>query len=248
VAKALFFLLALVGIAAGCDPGSPGSTPRATVAETPPGDSREPDCPNQDAVTSDPGAVRSGTLVGDVDGDGSDDTMFLAVDVDSPVGCQAFLVADIGGGTLAEEISDPDISFDLGLPTLDGLIEVDGRSGAEVSVRILTGASTLFVGLFTVIDGELERVEVAGESEYGNLFPSGGSVGHLEGSDCAEDGIVVTLALPKERGYEVTRSFYTLDDARAEPGERDVGYVWPRNLDKFPELAGPPFSHCGAEE
>jgi hypothetical protein len=248
VRKRLLVLLAVMTMAAGCssDSPNPSTAPSPNQRSTPA--RAEPNCPNQDVTTSSIGSVPAESLAGDVDGDGADDTVFLAVDPEGPEGCRAFVVADTGTGRLAEEVSDPDISFDLGLPTLEGTMQIDGRPGDEIIVRIMTGASTLFVGLFTVLDGELERVKVAGDSEFGDLFPSGGSVGHLEGSDCTEDGIVVTVALPKERGYEVTRSFYTLDDARAKPGERDVSYVWPRNLDKFPELAGPPFTHCGAEE
>ena len=239
VRKVLLVLLVGAAIAAGCE--SESSTPSATSSPTP--ERAEPDCPNQDSVTN--GARSPGSLSGDVDGDGSDDRVFLAVDADAPEGCKAFLVAETEGGALAEEISDPDISFDLGLPTLEGITQVDARPGAEVVVRILSGASTLFVGLFTVNEGELERIEIEGDTQYGNLFPSGGSVGHLEGSDCIEDGIVVSLAVPKGKGYDVTRTFYSLTATRAEPTGSATEFVRPRSLNRYPEFAGVPFSTCG---
>jgi hypothetical protein len=249
VRKTLPVLIAIATIVTACESGTPGDSSATTPADDQLPEAAEPDCSNQDAVISSPDAVRSGTLKGDVDGDGSDDTMFLAVDTASPGGCQAFLVADTGAGTVAEEISDPDISFDLGLPSLESVIPVDERAGGEVVVRILAGASTLFVGLFTVHDGELERIEVTGDAvQYGNLFPSGGSVGHLEGSDCVADRIVVSLALPKKSRYEVTRNFYTLSETKAEQADSETAVVRAKDLTKYPELEGTPFSHCGIAE
>jgi hypothetical protein len=183
-------------------------------------------------------------LSGDVDGDGSDDTLYLAVDPRGPEGCRAFVVAETGARRLAEEISDPDISFDLGLPTLESVAPVDGRDGDEIVTRILAGASTLFVGLFTVYEGELARIEVAGDSQFGNLFPSGGSVGHIEGSDCSDDGIVISLAVPRGKSYEVTRTFYSLSATEAEPTHTQSALVRPRNLNRYPELGGSPFVNC----
>jgi hypothetical protein len=249
VRKALTVLIAIATIVTSCESGAPGDSSTTTPADDQSPEAAEPDCSNQDAVISSPGAVRSGNLTGDVDGDGSDDRLLVAVDTDSPKGCQAFLVADTGAGKLAEEISDPDISFDLGLPSLESVVPVDARPGDEVVVRILAGASTLFVGLFTVHDGELERIELTGDvAQYGNLFPSGGSVGHLEGSDCVADRIVVSLALPKKLRYEVTRNFYTLSETKAEQADSETAVVRAKDLNRYPEFEGTPFSHCGIVE
>ena len=252
VRTTLLVLIVISTIAAACDSGSSGASraaPNSSPSARRSPDSPAPDCPNQDEVVSTPEALRPGRMTGDVDGDGADDTLLLAVDPDSPQGCRAFIVVETATGPLVEEISDPDISFDLGLPTIDGVVPVDGRPGDEIVVRILTGASTLFVGLFTVLDGELERVEVTGEeAQYGNLFPSGGSVGHMEGSDCAELGIVVSLALPKGARYEVTRTHYTFSGTRLEPAATESAVVAAGRLDKYPEFGGPPFSFCTSAE
>ena len=189
-----------------------------------------------------------GARSGDIDGDGSDDTVHLTVDPNGRQGCRAFVVVDTDGGRLAQEISDPDISFDLGLPSVESITPVDGRPGDEIVVRILAGASTLFVGLFTVYEDELERVQVAGQPQYGNLFPSGGSVGHLEGSDCSGEGIMISFAVPEGRHYKVTRTFYSLSATEAEPTHTEVALVRPRNLNRYPELGAPPFSNCPPEE
>jgi hypothetical protein len=247
VKKAMVVLLMAAAIGA-CTTETPEPrTGEPTAAPEPTRTAVAPDCPNQDSATSSLGSVRPGSLSADVDGDGSDDTMFLAVDEDAPAGCRAFLVADTSSGTLAEEISEPDITFDLGLPTLEGTVQVDGRPGDEIIVRVMAGASTLFVGLFTLYEDELERIEISGAAEYGNLFPSGGSVGHLEGSDCTEDGIVVSLATPRGKGYEVTRTFYSISATHAAPAGSQRDVVRPRNLDRFPEFAGPPFVNCGQQ-
>lgn len=243
----LLVVMVIATIMAGCDSSTSGesSAPPATPSPDRSPAAAAPDCPNQDEVMSSAGFVRPGPLTGDVDGDGTPDTMFLAVNPDAPQGCRAFLIVDTGSGTLVEEISDPDISFELGLPTLESIVPIDDRPGDEVVVRILTGASTLFVGLFTVHDGALVRIEVAGDAEFGNLFPSGGSVGHMEGSDCTIDGIVVTSAVPEEEGYEVTRNLYSVTETTADPSGSEVDHVRSQNLgDRYPELGGPPFSSC----
>ena len=248
--KAALVLAVTAIIAIGCPSSSPdpeaADTPAAGPSTRPTDRHVEPDCPNQEAAVA--GSRTQGSRAGDIDGDGSDDMVYLAVDQNGPQGCRAFVVADTEGGRLAEEISDPDISVDLGLPTVESITPVDGRPGAEIVVRILAGASTLFVGLFTVHEGELERVQVAGQPQYGNLFPSGGSVGHLEGSDCSGDGIMISLAVPEGRHYEVTRTFFSLSATMAEPTHTEVAFVRPRNLNRYPELGAPPFSDCPPEE
>jgi hypothetical protein len=248
VRRTLVVLIVIATFAVACESGSSGEPSETTATEDRSSPPIEPDCSNQAEVIADPESVRSRRLSADVDGDGRDDTLSVAVNPDSPQGCRAFLVAATGAGSMAEEISDFDISFDLGLPTLEGVVQVGDGPGGEAVVRIVAGASTLFVGLFTVHEGRLQRIEVAGDAQFGNLFPAGGSVGHLEGSDCTQDGIVISTGVPKGRGYEVTRTFYSVMGSRAEPTGTETDFVRSRDLNRYPELAGIPFLNCAVEE
>jgi len=119
-------------------------------------------------------------------------------------------------------------------------------------VDIAAGASTQFVGVFTVREGELVRVEIEGQpSPVGALISYGGSVGHLAAVDCAGTGrVVLSNARPRGSSYLVTRRFY---DARKavwvlERGAGTRSQVPFRRIGSLPEFSAGPFFGCAPSE
>ena len=228
-------------------------SPSGTVATPSPEDSSPSDqasrCPNQTEVTSDPSARSGGTLRGDVDGDGSPDDVSIAFDDTGALGCQAFLVVEGSGESAVLAVESFDRAFGLPQPRLNRLAEVDSAPGSEVAVDLVAGASTQFVGLFTMAGGELARVEVEGdEFPADDLFPYGGSVGHVDASDCggAPGTIVISTATPKGDDYQVTRRFFRFQGTtpRAEPSSTERDRVALEELGRFPEYRSSPFGGC----
>jgi hypothetical protein len=206
-------------------------------------------CPNEAEVTSDPSARIGGSLRGDVDGDGSTDDVSLAFDDTGALGCQAFLVVEGSGegAVLAIESFDP--GFGLPQPRLNTLAEIDTAPGNEVVVDLVAGASTQFVGLFTMTGGELARVEVeGGEFPTDDLFPYGGSVGHVDASDCAAAAgtIVISSATPRGDDYQVIRRFFSFQDStpRVELSSTKRDRVALEELGRYSEYRSSPFGGC----
>ncbi len=256
VVACLSMALALVPA---CVSSSPSAEPPAKAARsagkaTPsPMDGPTPDtasgCPNQAHVTSDPSARIGGSLHGDVDGDGSPDDVSLAFDDTGALGCQAFLVVEGSAESAVLAIESFDRAFGLPQPRLNAVADVDTVPGSEVAVDLVAGASTQFVGLFTMTGGELARVEVEGdEFPADDLFPYGGSVGHVEASDCAgaPGTIVISTATPKGDDYHVTRRFFRFRGAtpRVEPSSTERNRVAFEELGRFPEYRSSPFGGC----
>ena len=180
-------------------------------------------CDNEEAVALDEERRGEGSLEGDIDGDGSGDEAFVALDVEgAPEECRAFLVIQRTDGIWSLPIGNPATPYDLGYPRLNSLANVDGRSGLDIVVDVIAGASTQFAGVYTMDGGVLAHVRLRGGPPLQDgLVPYGGSVGHLDAADCVpEEGpgtIVVSRALPAEAEttYEVVRRLYRYF-ARAE--------------------------------
>jgi hypothetical protein len=206
-------------------------------------------CTNEAEVTSNPSARIGGSLHGDVDGDGTPDDVALAFDGTGKLGCQAFLVVEGSGESAVLAIESFNRAFGLPQPRLNTLAEVDTVPGSEVAVDLVAGASTQFIGLFTMTGGELARVEVEGdEFPTDDLFPYGGSVGHVEASDCAgaPGTIVISAATPRGDDYQVTRRFFrfrgSTPTVELTSTERDrVAF---EELGRFPEYRSSPFGGC----
>ena len=233
-------------------PPATGSTSAGEVTPSP-AESPTPDtvsgCPNEADVTSDPSARTGGSLRGDVDGDGSPDDVSLAFDDTGALGCQAFLVVERSGESAVLAIESFDRAFGLPQPRLNRLAEVDSAPGSEVAVDLVAGASTQFVGLFTMTGGELARVEVEGdEFPADDLFPYGGSVGHVDASDCAgaPGTIVISTATPRGDDYQVTRRFFRFRGStpRVEASSTERDRVAFEELGRFPEYRNSPFGGC----
>lgn len=238
-------LVAGLVLVAACDgtgderrPNSAAQSPRPTTTPT---------CANHDEVVSDPSLAKPGSLTGDIDGDGDEDEVLLALDEAGPEGCRAFVIVDSGDVVHALGIEQDGMTFDLNLPQLRGLAEIDGRAGAEIIVDLVAGASTQFAGAFTMGSGPLERLETAeGVGSVDDLFAYGGSVGHLDGVDCtSDDEIVVTSAVPRGARYLVERRFLVFDEGELRPTETErAGAPFEELAERFPELGGAPFASC----
>jgi hypothetical protein len=242
-----------------CESSSPSAEPPTTaspsardVTPSPTGSSTADSasrCPNEAEVTSDPSARIGGSLHGDVDGDSRPDDVSLAFDDTGALGCQAFLVVEGSVGVAVLAIESFDRAFGLPQPRLNTLAEVDTAPGREVVVDLVAGASTQFVGLFTVAGGELARVEVEGdEFPTDDLFPYGGSVGHVDASDCAKEAgmIVVSSATPRSDDYQVIRRFFSFQGStpRVELSSTERDRVALDELGRFPEYRSSPFGGC----
>lgn len=199
------------------------------------------DCPNHDSVTrGDP----DGRLSGDIDGDGSAEEVLLYRDEEGDPGCEAFLVAGRNGAV--HPVIQEGMTSGSGLPNLLGMAQIDGRPGLDVVVRLLAGASTEFVGVFSAAGGELERLRVEDSSGSGDLFAYGGGVAHLDAIDCDEEGRVIVSSAVSEDGdgYTYTRTVYEYDGGALVPVETSEVVVAAEDIPDLPEFAGSPFGSC----
>ena len=253
----------------GEDPGSelpPGVTegrPSIGPATAPPTTSASPtstavaaSCPNEAAVAEDP-ARRTGTSIqADVNGDGSSDRIALASDPEGDDDCTTFVVVELGGGgTASAPVWEIGPEGGLPQPRLHGVTDIDGRAGGEVLVDEAAGASTQLVGAFVFVDNDLRRVTVDGTltevsgGSYEDLFPYGGSVGHVEAVDCVDEQVVVSVATPRttsgaEPDYVVERRFFTFDGAELLSEETERSPVTIDELNRYPEFGSGPFASC----
>lgn len=211
-------------------------------------------CPEQTVVVRT--ADLSGEVEGDVDGDEAPDTIGIALDEAADVQCQAFLVARLDSGSaVSEPIWRSGEQGGITAPNIHRVVQLDGAGGTEILVDEAAGASTTFAGAFTFTDGVLERIEprdIEGDIWSGaaeGLFPYGGSVGHIEGADCADGhDVVVSVALPagpSENTYAVVRRFFDLEDARLVEQDLQRTIATAQKLfDTFPEFRASPFGSC----
>lgn len=250
-------------VLAGCsdDPApepEPSPSPLQTVATTPaPTASEEAACPNESVVVADPMKRLQAPVRRDVDGDVAPEDVYIASDPGDAIGCQAFIVVAIDATFHSVPIWEAGPQSGLPQPSIHGFVDIDGEPGVEILVNEAAGASTQFVGAFVFADGSLSRITVpegAGASfpEFGDLFPFGGSVGHLDAVDCADDGtIVVSAAVPGrsqedlENGiYTVARTFFRLDGAELRKEDTTREQVPVGDLEQYPEFAAGPFGSC----
>ena len=216
------------------------------------------ECDNADVVSRGRGRRMDQSLSGDVDGDGTEDEIFLAHDDAGGPGCKSFVVVDVAGPEVYTAAVDPSgTPRALPEPRLKTLADIDGEPGLEIVVDVEMGASTQFAAVF-VLDDSLERLDVKGRGPgpfaaglaREDLFPYGGSVGHIEGVDCAEDGHIHLLAaVPAgdEAGtYDVEHRFFLVDGATAvldsslSASER----LSASEVAELPQLLSSPFGGC----
>ena len=222
----------------------PSAEPTPTIVEPEP----ENDCPNQAGVTTGDDAFGR-SLKGDVSGDGQPDVVTIVRDESGPQGCQTFLIVESAAGERSTPIDQEGMSTDVGFPALVSLANIDGEPGLDVVMNMVAGASTQFAGVFTAADGVPQRLRFEQPTEFGDLFPTGGSVGHLEASDCVGPGaIVISRAVPQGDEYKITRTAYVVVDGLLTPQEEGVktARLPIERLDRFPEFRASPFGSCPA--
>ena len=236
-----------IGVAAPTASAAPTTQPVATV------------CANEEAVAGDPARQIGASTSTDVDGDGAPDEVKLASDPQGTTGCIAFVAVETATGDLAAApVWELGTEGGLPQPRVHGFVDIDGRAGDEILVDEAAGASTQFVGAFVYLDGSLRRVTVEGGldgapgSQAGDLFPYGGSVGHIEAVDCIGEGsIVISSATPssdlgdaEQRLYEIERRVYAFNGAILEREDMQTHRVPIDELDRFPEYSSSPFGSC----
>lgn len=222
-------------------------TPTATPAPTP--SPAAPACANQDAVVSDSSLRTGESASGDVDGDGVEDSVSIHFDPAGPDGCQAFVVAESDGGTVAGPLETWREDFGLPMPTINTLTDVDGEPGDEVVVNMGAGASTQFVGLVSASGESLVQVMPEGLPDQAaqGMFGFGGSVGHLEAVDCARfGGVVSSFAIPRGNRYRVERRYLVFRGDDLQFSHVEVERVAPDLIDRLPEYSASPFGSCGS--
>lgn len=203
-------------------------------------------CPNEtDAPAREP---VGGRVPGDVDGDGAQDDVFLVRDPAAEAGCRLLLVADAGELVYVVPAGDEGVESSLQMPRINSLVHVDGRDGLEILVDLEAGASTQFLAMYTVTDGTLQRVRIEGAGPVGDLLPYGGSVGHVEGTDCGSrpGTVVVGLATPAGRMYEFRTTTYEMEGAslREVPEEEPPRILHPSELGDVAQFSTSPFGTC----
>lgn len=228
--------------------GAPSPVDTATPQPSP-GPVGASECPNQKAVVADGQKRAPGRLRGDLDGDGRAETVWLAIDDGAEAGCQVFLTVASGPQLRSVPIVQPELNLALAPPSVIGMARVDPEPGLEVVVDLVIGASTRFVGLFGMQGEDLTRIGFDGPGTLPrDLFAYGGSVAHIDGVDCARPlgTVVVTNATPRAERYTVVRRYYRMSHGGStllsQRTERRV--VPPKALNRFSELASPPFAGC----
>jgi hypothetical protein len=223
------------------------STPLATPSSAPSLQPSEEVCPDQEEIATDPKARVGGTLSGDVTGDGTDDEVAIASGSNDPE-CGTFVVVETGDQVFSAPLVQEGALFGNGFPRLGSLVRVDEVPGAEIVVDVLAGASTSFTAMFGFGTGGLSRYTIEGRDAYADMFPSGGSVGHLEATDCMGAArVVVSLAVPNGDGYRLRRTFFvvhegTLTDDAVEKIDLDDQ----QDLEAYQEFNATPFGTCPA--
>ena len=251
----LFVILMCALLLAACtgDPPVDGENGVVTARTDPQGA-----CDNESRVVDSTEVPSEGVLTGDIDGDETGDSIFIATDEDAEAGCRSFLVVTSETTIYSAPVDPSGRPRTLTEPTLNSLIQFDFEPGMEIVVNLETGASTQFVGVFKLTTEGIERITIEGrgpgpfaqELAQDNLFPFGGSVGHLEAVDCLNPALIVmSAAIPMGNAadrYKVERRFFRLDSTvlALQPESTEVHEVKGLTVDSFREFAGSPFGSC----
>ncbi len=181
---------------------APSTTSSSTTSTT-----AAPRCP---AVAVPDGATSLAEATGDLDGDGSPDTVRSYLMGSTDWHLQVELAAG-GGADLAIAPSGADAV------TVIGGADVDGDGADELWARTGSGASATILGLARFGDCALARVTTPGGEPI--EIPVGGTVGTASGAACtgrddpAADLTVYTASNVGPRAYEITATAYVLDGA-----------------------------------
>lgn len=157
--------------------------------------------------------TKHGKMKGDIDGNGTRDLVWVAAN--RPNGrCHYFAKVDLGANEARKRLYGDRIIFRY-YSKVTLIIEVDTVPGKEFGVVMQQGASTTFVGLFTIRTGEVERIKVNGPgAPYDDLFGNGASIAVQTASDCARHRpagqVINSTSVLNEAGthYRVERRWF----------------------------------------
>ena len=247
-------LVAAVALVSCSGEPEPPAGARATTTPTPSESATEAPSPTGTptppcAAEIEAGERLPGGIEGDVDGDGTVDDVFLVRSDSAAAECRTLLVVEGAATTYAASTDDPAMPYSLLQPRLNRLAHVDDAGGAEVLVDVESGASTQFLGMFTIADGLLQRVRLEGDSGLGDLLPYGGSVGHIEASNCPLDrvedqDVVIAVATPRGPRYLIERTYYDLVGATLVPVAREEERLPVEALSQEHDYVTSPFGSC----
>ncbi|MGI8520361.1 MAG: hypothetical protein ACR2MC_07150, partial [Actinomycetota bacterium] len=119
--------------------------------------------------------------------------------------------------------------------------------GLEIVIDVAQGASTAFVGVFSMASGRLERVRPPRLPNIpAGLFAHGGSVAHLDAVECRRDLVMLSSALAEGRGYAVTRRFLEPRGTRwlLQRSLTERSTISSQRIVRFEEFSAPPFASC----
>jgi hypothetical protein len=242
-------VVAVAVLLAACSAESPevassGSSSRPRRAPT-------PRCGNRQLMLSGEARRRPGRLVAQLDDRPGRERAWIAVGPSPREDCRAWLLVEGSFGRAGVPIAGTDAfaRASLGLPVLSGTASIDGHPGAEILVDVTAGASTTFVAVFSLVGGDVVKVDVVGTgAPPDDLFSFGGSVGHVHAVDCAGRArVVVSRAQAGARRYAVARRYFAAEGPvwRAQPDRNERGAAWPRQLGRrWPEFSSSPFLSC----
>lgn len=221
---------------------TPETTPSPSELPVPP-----EVCEGQQEIASDPSARIGGELSGDVTGDGVEDIVSIASGAGDP-DCNTFVVVEAGSEVLSVPLAQEGSAPTNGFPRVNALVQIDSEPGLEIVADVLAGASTSFSAVFGFGTGTLTRYEIEGRDPYADMFPTGGSVGHLEASDCMGAArVVISLAVPGGDGYDLTRNFYAVAKGRfTKDGVEKTTLDDQQDLEAYQEFIATPFGTCPA--
>lgn len=197
-------------------------------------------------------AAKGAALRGDLDGNGQADTVVVTASYSSPPRCVFHLVARFENGRVATASLPPsclDVQCmrEVHWPAVEALAAIDRRPGAEIAVTTNAGASTLFLGIYTVRKHKLLRMRIP--HSFQNTFPEFGSATNYYGVDCIGgrgSGRVVasTASVVSASRVRITRRFLRVV-GKSFPLYRTVNHAFGSHVPHFPEFSGRgPFAHC----
>lgn len=233
---------------------TPAWNPRSTTPPEPDGGSEgEPRCLSEDDAALEPSLRRPGSLRGDVDGDGTDDEVSIAIDPEAQEACRYFLVVATSGALTAARI-DPGMvgSSDDGL-ALAALLQVDDGPGRVIVVDVRHGAATTFAAAYAMRGAVPTLLTIEGLQSVEDSFAYGGSLSGLSGVDCTgKPGIIVVSGAHAEGSeWIVERNYFSFEDGEFRLYEQKERHRLSKEEleassleDRFPEFEPNAFPNC----
>ncbi|HEV8682663.1 MAG TPA: DPP IV N-terminal domain-containing protein [Actinomycetota bacterium] len=242
------------------DAVTPAWNPRASGTPEPDEgseDEAEARCLSEEEAASDPTLRKPGSLRGDVDGDGLEDEVSVAIDPQSQeLTCRYFLVVETDAATRATRI---DLTYVEGtndeLVAVQSLADINGRGGLEIFVHLQSGVATEFGQIYAMSGGSLTVLVARGPDDAEKvLFSYAGSLSGISALGCAGKAgmLVASVAYPAEdeKTWTVERAFYQpVDDSVMEStgsirDELTAEEIQSGGLAGFPEFEGAPLDDC----